>query len=264
MVDLMLFDERTDRMVRGMTGTWFWVKFAIVIFIFVMVFVFILFLGKEVKGVGGEHFKTLLTEAQRVKLLGAMLSLHEVFERRKLWYVISYGTLLGAVRQRGMIPWDDDMDILVKHENLKEVEEALKELEGMGFKTEKTWKLYKVYADDSKELFIDLFVIAPQYDDDQKYMRCYTNHGGCEYNPKSDKWWWSGFSFEKSWVDARKKFELNGLSLWGPSDAWHFLRNYYGDDFLSTCQTPIYDHKTGQYVTPESKPCPNTYPVPQF
>lgn len=52
---------------------------------------------------------TLLRQAQ-LRLLEMGLAIHSILKTNNIPYVITYGTLLGAVRHHGFIPWDDDLD----------------------------------------------------------------------------------------------------------------------------------------------------------
>ena len=44
-------------------------------------------------------------------LLNILIWFHKFCNDHKLTYYMSYGTMLGAVRHKGFIPWDDDLDV---------------------------------------------------------------------------------------------------------------------------------------------------------
>ena len=55
--------------------------------------------------------KKLTSEEYKSLLLEMMVKIDRICRENGFRYSIVYGTLLGAVRHKGFIPWDDDMDI---------------------------------------------------------------------------------------------------------------------------------------------------------
>ena len=59
-----------------------------------------------------------LREVQK-KTVEILLYVHEICEKNSLRYCVAYGSLLGAVRHKGAIPWDDDIDLLMPLQDFK-------------------------------------------------------------------------------------------------------------------------------------------------
>lgn len=56
--------------------------------------------------------------------------IHNLCEENGLKYYIHYGTLLGAVRHGGYIPWDDDIDILMSNSDMLKLIDIIKKEDG--------------------------------------------------------------------------------------------------------------------------------------
>ena len=69
-----------------------------------------------------------LKEVQKVEL-DMLKAVAQVCNRHQIDYYLAFGTMLGAVRHKGFIPWDDDIDIYVKQKDIKKLKKAcIKEL----------------------------------------------------------------------------------------------------------------------------------------
>lgn len=62
----------------------------------------------------------------QLRLLEMAISIREVLEKHDVPHMITYGTLLGAVRHKGFIPWDDDFDFYIISERYDEVVDCLR------------------------------------------------------------------------------------------------------------------------------------------
>lgn len=56
-------------------------------------------------------------------LLNMMKDIHELLEKHHIPYYISGGGMLGMVRHRGFIPWDDDLDISVERKYFNQLKD---------------------------------------------------------------------------------------------------------------------------------------------
>ena len=80
--------------------------------------------------------ETYITPAQmQERGLGMLKFVDEICRREKLTYWLSGGTLLGAVRHKGFIPWDDDVDLMMPRPDYEKLVDAAARLstERFGF-----------------------------------------------------------------------------------------------------------------------------------
>lgn len=58
-------------------------------------------------------------------LLELLKEFHAFCCQNNIRYSLAYGSLLGAIRHKGFIPWDDDLDVFVDRENYNRIVESL-------------------------------------------------------------------------------------------------------------------------------------------
>ncbi|MBR5611064.1 MAG: LicD family protein [Bacteroidales bacterium] len=98
-------------------------------------------------------------------LLILLKDFHEFAISNNIQYSLAYGSLLGAVRHQGFIPWDDDVDICVTRDNFNKLKLALSQQSSFIWKYQDedskwTGRISKGYiVNDLYPPMIDVFII---------------------------------------------------------------------------------------------------------
>lgn len=66
--------------------------------------------------------------------LGILDYIDKVCRENNIDYFLDYGTLLGAIRHKGFIPWDDDIDISMTRENFEKFTAIMQNSTDSGFR----------------------------------------------------------------------------------------------------------------------------------
>lgn len=102
---------------------------------------------------GGENLEEQLSEKDLADLKAKELDILVKFDRmckeNNLRYFITAGTLLGAVRHKGFIPWDDDIDVVMLRKDFKKLNGVCKKAlpEGLFLQDKKNDKGYPFHFD---------------------------------------------------------------------------------------------------------------------
>ena len=149
---------------------------------------------------------TDISEIQQMEL-GIMEYIHEVCHKIGVKYFLAYGSLIGAVRHQGFIPWDDDMDICMLRDDYEKLQNYLiahpdERYEVMSYKNNvnyvypfmkiqdnQTYLVEEdVRIDSNMGIYVDIFPVDG-YEDDQAFkdkmtkiikkrqLSCYTFKG---------------------------------------------------------------------------------------
>ena len=144
------------------------------------------------------------------------LKICNLLEKLSIRYFLQTGILLGAIRHKGFIPWDWDVELSVFAEEVEpKMDQLLSEIKNEGFKIEKYYKeLSRLKID-----FIGKF---------SKDTTAYTIQAWC-HNKKDKVFWRNKFRVPDHLFNKMSKIRLFEKDHFAPDPPEDYLTHQYGD-----------------------------------
>lgn len=161
----------------------------------------------------------------------------KLLENNNIIFWMSGGTLLGAIRHKGLIPWDDDADIEIDEKDIQKLLSLEKIFNNYGYKITKVDFGFKISLINNKNIdgydysfpFIDIF-ITKNVNGIMKFVNEKTQleFQKCNFNIKD--------------LFPLKKYDFGIFQMYGANNPNNYLNSCYGDDW-KTMMYKTYDHE---------------------
>lgn len=176
--------------------------------------------------------ETQLSGPLQEKALRMLEDVATTLERRGVRFMLDCGTLLGVIREQRILPWDNDMDICVRAQDLKTLKKCQRDLWVKGYRARmikssisygpvkqgdvRILKVRDYNGLKRGDLLLDVFIKYPDGDGNDILVL------GGDVTPIVQ-------SFEGKYFDKLTEVEFNGRMYPVPEDYEGYLSARYGD-----------------------------------
>jgi phosphorylcholine metabolism protein LicD len=175
-----------------------------------------------------------------LSLYQLMKDVHELFASYTIQYWIDSGTLLGAVRHAGIIPWDNDLDLCMSEDNEQKLLDLEPVLEQLGLSLlQKPFGWCIKARGASCDIFLTREKKGRYFYADKNTQTFYATRDG------GPVFYWHDELF------PLKLYTFGQIEVWGPHDPYTYLDVYY-PSWDSTAKFLI-DHKNNRYADERMK-----------
>lgn len=176
-----------------------------------------------------------------------MMEVDQLLEQHKLPYWATCGTLLGAVRHAGLIPWDDDLDICMYQHDVERLLLLTDALKSRGLAMVQHWiGMYKIFfingrAIEGKECnwtfpALDIFPVF------------LTNKNSIHYVSETAlSYWPNEYFFPHEVEDPRPRVPFGPMNIPVPHHAHTIVSRMYGRDWNKIAYR-FFDHAHDSHV----------------
>eukprot|EP00759_Apiculatamorpha_spiralis_P048471 PhF_6_TR43661/c0_g1_i2/m.67091 len=162
----------------------------------------------------------LISANRKMALLSLFQATVDALERNNIRYWITGGTLLGAVRHGGFIPWDDDIDLCVDMSHESKLLQAFNFPHSLEYSPVVGYKVYNdeidnsVLAETKYGIFIDLFLMNG-------------STGIYSQSRSMARGIWPKEVWRAQQVFPLKRYKFHDMEVDGPNDAHQYLASMY-------------------------------------
>jgi phosphorylcholine metabolism protein LicD len=190
----------------------------ILVIILILILIYIVYNMEEFT-----PFNILINYSDYQKINNLFKKILNIIDNNKITYWIQGGTLLGAVRNNGIIPWDDDIDISVINTDEKKLILLKKEFLKNGLDIIPYSFGYKIYDVNGSIIkpeykfkfpFVDVFIVKNTND-----IFKYTSYHAFNI--------WKNDYFTKEELYPLKLYQFENYKVYGPQNPFPYLDRLY-------------------------------------